>query len=96
MLCCAPEFHGLNDGRFYYCHVAWSAEKAGLFSLKDSDYLDLTLIDRCSKTDCRKIIEHADGNIDGGYVSLCAKCMGCGPDNNRYIPVGKQWEKQLK
>ena len=90
MLCCAPEFHGLNDGKFYYCHVAWSAEKAGLFHLKDSDYLDLELIDSNSKIECRKIIEHANGNINGGYVSLCAKCMGCGPDNNRYIPVGEQ------
>lgn len=90
MLCCAPEFHGLNDGRFYYCHVAWSAEKAGLFQLADGDYLDLELLDSNSKTDCRKIVEHANGNIDGGYVSLCEKCMGCGPDNKRYISVGEQ------
>ncbi|MBD5449614.1 MAG: radical SAM protein [Lachnospiraceae bacterium] len=90
MLCCAPEFHGVNDGKFYYCHVAWSAEKAGLFQLRDSDYLDLELLDGNSKTDCRRIIEHANGNVDGGYVSLCAKCMGCGSDNKRYISVGEQ------
>lgn len=90
MLCCAPEFHGLNDGKFYYCHVAWSAEKAGLFQLADGDYLNLDLLNSNSKTDCRKIVEHANGNIDGGYVSLCEKCMGCGLDNKKYIAVGEQ------
>ena len=90
MLCCSPEFHGLNDGKFYYCHVAWSAEKAELLSLKDTDYIELISINNDDKEDCRKIVEHADGKIDGGYVSLCEFCMGCGEDNRNFIPVGEQ------
>lgn len=90
MLCCAPEFHGLNDGKFYYCHVAWSAEKAGLFQLKEDDYINLRLIDSSSKMDCRKIIDHASGDIKSGYISLCEKCMGCGTDNEKQVVVGEQ------
>lgn len=90
MLCCAPEFHGLNDGKFYYCHVAWSAEKAGLIKLKKTDYIELSAIIESDKKECRKIVEHANGKIDSGYVSLCEFCMGCGDDNKNFIPVGEQ------
>lgn len=93
MLCCAPEFHGLNDGRFYYCHVAWSAEKAGLIRLKEEDYIDLKEIDSTSILECRKIVEHAHGNVKTGYISLCEVCMGCGDDNNLFVPAGEQWKK---
>lgn len=93
MLCCSPEFHGLNDGKFYYCHVAWSAEKAGLIELKDTDCIDLASIDVNDKNACRRIVDHADGKIDSGYVSLCEFCMGCGDDNKNFIPVGEQCEK---
>lgn len=92
MLCCAPEFHGLNDGKFYYCHVAWSAEKAGLTTLKSTDYLELIALDKDDIYECRKIVEHASGNVEGGYISLCKYCMGCGSDNKNYIPVGEQME----
>ena len=89
MLCCAPAFHGLNDGKFYYCHVAWSAEKAGLIKLKDSDFIDL---ENCSVNpdSKRHLVEYAGGDMEGGYVSLCKKCMGCGTDNPYSIPAGKQ------
>lgn len=89
MLSCAPEFHGLNDGKFYYCHVSWSAEKAGIFKLKGSDFIRLEDIDNNKKA-CRKIVEYADGNMECGYVSLCEKCMGCGMDNNKFVLAGEQ------
>lgn len=92
MLCCAPEFHGLNDGKFYYCHVAWSAEKAGLIKLQNTDYLELKSLNKEDIYECRKIVEHASGKIEGGYVSLCEYCMGCGSDNKNYIAVGEQME----
>lgn len=96
MLCCAPEFHGLNDGKFFYCHVAWSAEKAGLIKLKEGDYISLDTIDPASKEACRAIVEHGNGIVENGYVSLCEKCMGCGSDNKNFVMAGEQISRKGK
>lgn len=92
MLCCAPAFHGLNDGKFYYCHVAWSAEKAGLINLRENDYIDLSNYGTDPENK-RDLVEYASGNMKSGYVSLCARCMGCGIDNHFVVPAGKQAER---
>ena len=39
MLSCGPIFHGLNDGKYYYCHVSWSADKAKLLKTVPDDYV---------------------------------------------------------
>lgn len=94
MLCCSPAFHGLNDKKFYYCHVAWSAEKAGLIRLKDSDYIALEnySTDLESK---RRLAKYAGGEMEEGFVSLCAECMGCGIDNWFVVPAGKQSDRNI-
>ncbi len=93
MLCCSPAFHGLNDEKFYYCHVAWSAEKAGLTVLKDSDYIELKNVGMDMEGK-RHLVEYARGVMKESYVSLCAKCMGCGIDNHFVIPAGQQAERK--
>ena len=90
MRSCAPIFHGLNDNKFYYCHVAWSAEKAGLYKLSDKDYVDLNSLDLKNK---RNIIQHALGNMESKYVSLCKICGGCGDDNPDVVKAAVQMEK---
>ena len=45
MLSCGPIFHGLNDGKYYYCHVSWSADKAKLLKNVSDDYIDLRTLD---------------------------------------------------
>lgn len=86
---CAPLFHGLNDNKFYYCHVAWSAEKAGLYKLKNCDYIDLEKLDVSEK---RKVTQHALGEIREEYVSLCKVCGGCGEDNIKNVKAAIQME----
>ena len=44
MLSCGPIFHGLNDGKYYYCHVSWSADKAKLLKTVPDDYVDLRVL----------------------------------------------------
>ena len=82
---CRPEWNGLNDGKFYYCNVSWSAEKSGLFELKEGDYIDLKDIDPEDKNECHKLVE-----LSRGTSSFCRVCGGCGRDNTNYIPVGMQ------
>lgn len=86
---CAPLFHGLNDNKFYYCHVAWSAEKAGLYQLSEGDYIDLNKLDVAKK---RSLVQHALGDIEGRYVSLCKVCGGCGEDNLNNVMAAIQME----
>lgn len=90
MLNCGPIFHGLNDKKFYYCHVAWSAEKCGEFQLTEKDYVDLSNINSSDPKQKRKIVEHSLGFMEEGYVSLCKLCGGCGKDNKRMVQAGEQ------
>lgn len=85
---CAPIFHGYNDKKIYYCHVAWSAGKMGKFKLSENDYVDLTEINDDESR--HQIAEHCLGIIDGGYISFCQFCGGCGKDNTSYVIAGEQ------
>lgn len=82
---CNPEWNGLNDGKFYYCNISWSAEKSGHFKLREEDYIDLVRIDPNDKKECHKIVE-----LSRGTSSFCSVCGGCGSDNKRYVPIGVQ------
>lgn len=82
---CRPEWNGLNDGRFYYCNVSWSAEKSGKFRLRSDDYIVLEDIDPNDKLSCHSIAE-----LSRGTSSFCRVCGGCGRDNTNYVPTGIQ------
>lgn len=83
--CCHPEWNGLNDGKFYYCNISWSAEKSGNFKLSNEDYIVLKDVDANDKMACHKIVE-----LSRGTSSFCRICGGCGSDNTNYVPVGAQ------
>lgn len=87
---CDPGWRGLNDEKFYFCNVAWSAEKAGLFSLKKTDYLNLEELEPGSLVTKKKILSYTSGNIPGGYMSFCKVCRGCGEDNQEFVKAGEQ------
>lgn len=83
--CCNPEWNGLNDGKFYYCNISWSAEKSGNFRLQKEDYIVLEDIDKNDKTACHAIVE-----LSRGTSSFCKVCGGCGSDNKNYVCIGEQ------
>ena len=89
MLSCGPIFHGLNDGRYYYCHVSWSADKAKLLKNVPDDYVDLR---KLGDDDSAKevILEHSNGNMAKGFVKLCKICGGCGNDNTEFVKAAEQ------
>lgn len=83
--CCRPEWGGLNDGKFYFCNVAWSAEKSGHYKLKPEDYIVLQNVQSNDKEACHEIVE-----LSRGTCSFCKVCGGCGSDNTKFVPVGIQ------
>lgn len=87
---CSPLFHGVNDKKLYYCHVVWSAEKAGIYTVPGSDYIDLTQLDSSCEEDKRKVSRYCAGECERGFLGFCMLCGGCGTDNTRIIPVGVQ------
>lgn len=89
MMSCGPIFHGLNDGKYYYCHVAWSADKAKLLSTVPDDYIDLTELENSDKAK-ELILEHSSGNLAKGFVKLCKVCGGCGNDNTEFVRAAEQ------
>lgn len=90
MLECNPGWRGLNDKKFYFCNVAWSADKAGLYKLKKEDYVDLTELKANSKEDKLKLLKYSLGIMPNGYMSFCQVCGGCGVDNEKFVNAGEQ------
>ncbi|MCM1038091.1 MAG: radical SAM protein [Ruminococcus sp.] len=82
---CRPEWNGLNEGKFYYCNLSWSAEKSGYFKLKEEDYIVLKEIDPRDKEACRQLVA-----LSRGTSSFCRICGGCGKDNTNYVKTGIQ------
>ena len=89
MLSCRPIFHGLNDGKYYYCHVSWSADKAKLLKNVSDDYIDLRTLDDDDRAK-EAILEHSNGNMAKGFVKLCKICGGCGNDNTEFVKAAEQ------
>jgi len=81
---CTAPFRGLNDGKFYYCHLNTSAVLTKLFPLNENDYVDITTISK------EQLIKFDLGYTDLGYITFCDNCNGC----NTGIKVPVSYEKQ--
>jgi organic radical activating enzyme len=81
---CTAPFRGLNDGKFYYCHLNTSAVLTKAFPLNQNDYVKM---DTVSKKD---LIKFDLGFTDLGYITFCDNCNGC----NTGIKIPVSYEKQ--
>lgn len=89
---CSADWRGVNDGKFYYCNIAWSAEKAGLTKLEEDDYLVMKeLVDEGNRGK-ERLLKLSEGYFEKGYMSFCRKCGGCGMDNTKLVTPGVQVE----
>ncbi len=88
MTCCGTAWHGLQDGKLYYCNSGYSAERAGLFSLKSDDYVDLKKA--YTENESEALLDLCLGELPSGYFSFCSVCGGCGEDNNHFVKAGEQ------
>lgn len=93
MLACSADWRGINDGKFYYCNIAWSAEKAGLVNLESDDYLIMEDIAKKGKEGKENLLKLSEGYFEKGYMSFCKKCGGCGVDNIKLVVPGVQISK---
>lgn len=90
MLLCDPGWRGLNDKKFFFCNVAWSAEKSGLFQLEENDYIELDKLEPHSDASKRIILKYTTGTFAKDYLSFCCVCGGCGEDNTVIVEAGEQ------
>jgi hypothetical protein len=84
---CNPMFRGYNDSKFYFCHIVWSANKAGLHKEQPHDYVDFSQVNENTR---EKVVMMNICCFDDKYISLCKDCAGCSYLNQRYIPVAEQ------
>jgi organic radical activating enzyme len=68
---CTAPFRGLNDGKFYYCHLNTSAVLTKLFSPNENDYVNL------SEVYPKDLIKFDLGFTEFGYITFCDNCNGC-------------------
>ncbi len=94
MMECFPIFRGINDKKIYFCHVAWSAEKCGLYKLNENDYYDMTKIDKNNYEQIEEFINYSLGGDESFSLSFCKLCGGCGIDNKMYVKAGLQAETE--
>ncbi|NBJ01910.1 4Fe-4S cluster-binding domain-containing protein [Lachnospiraceae bacterium] len=90
MMECFPVFRGINDSKLYFCHVAWGAEKCGLYQLNNNDYYNLENIDTEDDLEKERFLNYSLGGKQDWSLSFCKICGGCGADNTNYVPAGRQ------
>ena len=90
MLSCNPGWRGLGDKTFYFCNVAWSAQKAGLCQLEEGDFLFLPEMEAGTEETKERIVAMSLGIFERGYLSFCRQCGGCGNDNQNFVNAGEQ------
>lgn len=90
MKLCSADWRGINDGKFYYCNIAWSAEKAGLTKLEEDDYLVMEELANEGQMGKERLLKLSEGYFEKGYMSFCRKCGGCGMDNTKLVVPGVQ------
>lgn len=90
MMECFPVFRGINDSKLYFCHVAWSAEKCGLYQLKDEDFYELSELDKKNESEMKNFLNYSLGGNSKWSLSFCKFCGGCGADNKNYVQAGIQ------
>lgn len=90
MQLCSPGCHILNDRKFYYCGLIFSAEKAGLFKLRPGDYIDLS-DSKGELSDKEEMLKYCLGSVENRYISICNVCRGTGCDNDHVIGVAEQY-----
>lgn len=91
MKICGYTCHSANEGRIYYCDVAYGARKHAGYQDQKEDYVDLREIQKsCSPEQAKlRILAYCMGNVnERGYMSLCRYCAGMGADNPRVIQAG--------
>ncbi|MCL2182026.1 MAG: radical SAM protein [Chitinispirillia bacterium] len=86
---CSPGFKGLNDGKFYSCHLVWSADKSNFLKAGTDDYLDLAEIKQKSNGKI-ELLKFNLGFHKNGFLNLCKVCGGCDPYFYEPIKPGKQ------
>ncbi len=84
---CNPVFRGFNDSKFYFCHLVWSSDKAGISKEQPDDYIDLSKSGPSAK---ESIVLMNMCCFDNTYNSLCKDCGGCSNLNQKYIKTGEQ------
>jgi organic radical activating enzyme len=81
---CTAPFRGLNEGKFYYCHLNTSAVLTKLFPQNNNDYVDLKSVSR------EDFLKFDLGYTNLGYITFCDNCNGC----NTGIKIPVSYEKQ--
>ena len=86
---CGTSWHGLAEGKVYYCNCTWAAQKTGLFKPDKTDYIEL---DELTDFDKGKedIMSLCLGDYEKGYNSFCGYCGGLGEDNQSIVAAGGQ------
>lgn len=87
---CSADWRGLNDGKFYFCNIAWSAEKSGLIELQKDDYIDLKEIAERGEDGKYELLRYSYSAYPKRYLSFCKICGGCGIDNTKKVVPGRQ------
>lgn len=88
---CGYNIHSVNEGKLYYCEVAWAARKHTGFCDAKEDYIDLEMLGTVlTPMEAKlRIITYCMGNVnDRGYMQFCKYCAGSGADNDRVIQAG--------
>jgi organic radical activating enzyme len=81
---CTAPYKGINDGKYYFCHLNTSAVQAKLIKDDENDYYPL------KKRDKLGLLAHDLGYLTKGYSTFCKNCNGCNTGIEIKVKAGVQ------
>ena len=96
MLACSQGCHMVGDGKLYYCGALCSAERCGLWKMREGDTVDLTVLEGTIEADKLRVLRYCLGDVEQKFISMCNVCWGAGADNPHEVVAGVQMERNHK
>ena len=87
---CAVPWQDLRDKKLWACNYANYANVAGLSTVNEKDYYDLT---QHSKERQMELVEFRLGYNERGYTEFCKNCSGYLNINKNIVEAGEQYER---
>ncbi len=84
----------VGNGKLYYCGALCSAERCGLWKLRQGDYVDLTQSEGPREADKLRVLRYCLGDVDQKFISMCNVCWGAGADNPHEVVAGVQMKSK--
>jgi len=89
---CTAPYRGLDNNKFYYCHLNTSAVLSKIFDDHENDFIRLNDI----QNNKEELIKFDLGYTNLGYITFCKNCNGCNTGIEKKVSPSSQGQRSVQ